>query len=327
MCWFLRRLFWFFAMTVVVSAQSQETAEVSALRVAADGGNLSAMRELGDHLYRGDRIAVDQAKAVEWYTRAASGGDTLAMTRLAYYLSHVKKDYAGALEWYRKAADRGEALAMNNLGQMYQQGKGVDGIMPRRCSGTARRWTSGCRRRIPISGFFMPADWGFRAMMPGAGMVSWRGRSAGEVGAMYNMGRFYDTGRAVPKDEAAALEWYLRGANAGDRDSMYQAGMHFRDGRGADAIAEAAAIWFRKGAELGDPNAMLELGRSYWKGLGVPPDPAEAFRWYRKSAELGNLQAMYDVAMAYESGVGPRRMITRPLHGCGCRQSVVLHGR
>jgi len=47
----------------------------------------------------------------------------------------VLQDYAEAVRWYRKAADQGYAIAQYDLGNMYDQGKGVP-----QNYGEARRW-------------------------------------------------------------------------------------------------------------------------------------------------------------------------------------------
>ena len=37
----------------------------------------------------------------------------------------VQKDYAQAVKWYRKAAEQGDAMAQGSLGFMYENGRGV----------------------------------------------------------------------------------------------------------------------------------------------------------------------------------------------------------
>ena len=80
----------------------------------------------------------DNARAVEWYTRAAEAGYAEAQYNLGYMYEQgrgVPQDYAKAVEWYRKAADNGEAAAMYSMGLMYDQGTGVQANLSE-----AQRW-------------------------------------------------------------------------------------------------------------------------------------------------------------------------------------------
>ena len=56
------------------------------------------------------------AKAVEWYTKAAEKGNSNAMYNLGNSFHHgqgVEKNLARALEWYTKSRDAGDADAQD----------------------------------------------------------------------------------------------------------------------------------------------------------------------------------------------------------------------
>ena len=58
----------------------------------------------------------------------AEAGDAksqLALARMHYNGDGMTKDDAKAAEWYQKAAAQGSAMAQYNLGMMYQKGEGV----------------------------------------------------------------------------------------------------------------------------------------------------------------------------------------------------------
>ena len=86
------------------------------------------MTSLGALYANGQGVALDYAKAREWYEKAIDKGDATAMTGLGW-LYHggrgVSQDYAKAREWYQKAADKGDAGAMANLGVLHDNGQGV----------------------------------------------------------------------------------------------------------------------------------------------------------------------------------------------------------
>ena len=66
------------------------------------------MRSLGfAYDYGKGGLTEDEAKAVEWYQKAAEAGDAIAMNNLGDYYEYGPKDEAKAMEWYRKAAEAG----------------------------------------------------------------------------------------------------------------------------------------------------------------------------------------------------------------------------
>jgi len=68
-------------------------------------------------------VALDYAKAREWYEKAADKGYVRAMINLGALYGEAQ-DYAQAREWFEKAADKGNVRAMINLGALY--GKAQD---------------------------------------------------------------------------------------------------------------------------------------------------------------------------------------------------------
>ena len=77
------------------------------------------------------------------------------------------------------------------------------------------------------------------------------------VGAVeiYDLGRMYEFGRGVAKNDAEAVKWY------------------------------------RKAAEQGFARAQLNLGRMYFEGLGVAKDFAVAYKWFLLAGARGDERA------------------------------------
>ena len=68
------------------------------------------------------------AKAVEWYLKAAEQGESSAQYNLGIAYANgqgVEPSDAKAVEWLHKAAEQGDASAQYNLGEWYQTGRGV----------------------------------------------------------------------------------------------------------------------------------------------------------------------------------------------------------
>ncbi|MEW5755370.1 MAG: tetratricopeptide repeat protein, partial [Pseudomonadota bacterium] len=69
----------------------------------------------------------NHATAVEWYTKSAAQGYTIAQHNLGIHYENgwgVKQDYQQAAQWYGKAAEQGFGYAYYNLGLLYLNGKG-----------------------------------------------------------------------------------------------------------------------------------------------------------------------------------------------------------
>ena len=141
----------------------------------------------------------------------------------------------------------------------------------------------------------------------------------------------------MPKDEAAAVDWYRQAADAGDTQAMIRLGRMHEAGAGGLAQDDAKARdWFfskaaargntdakailvrsnsgpetedvlklRREAEAGDANAICQLGFKYGTGEeGFPKDEVEALKWYRKAADASNSTAMFNIGIYYEYGMG-----------------------
>ena len=93
------------------------------LRQAARGGNAPAAWALGMAIDPdGDRIRFDPAgaeEALEWFRRAATGGDVYGMTTMGIRLRQHGRDDA-ALPWLEEAVARGgDAMAAHTLGRIH----------------------------------------------------------------------------------------------------------------------------------------------------------------------------------------------------------------
>jgi TPR repeat protein len=143
----------------------------------------SALKDQGDRYYFGVNASKDNAKAREWYEKAADKGSVDAMVSLGVLYANgqgVAQDYAKAREWYQQAAVKGSADAMYNLGNLYDDGHGVAQDFSK-----AREW------------YEKAAD-------------------KGSVEAMFTLGLHYDYGHGVAQDFAKAREWYEKAADKGD---------------------------------------------------------------------------------------------------------------
>jgi uncharacterized protein len=67
---------------------------------------------------QGRGVRVDYAEAMNWYRRAADGGNDSAMYNIGLLFDEglgMDKNKTQAVFWYRKAADAGNVLAKTSL--------------------------------------------------------------------------------------------------------------------------------------------------------------------------------------------------------------------
>ena len=131
----------------------------------------------------------------------------------------------------------------------------------------------------------------------------------GDVEAALALGRFYQRGLpAVPRDFAAAREWFLRAERSNHPSAAYFLGVMSQSGQGIQADPKEAARWFTIAAQRGSPHAMFLLANTYRAGAGVARDEKKALELYEKAAEMEHPAALQALAMVYmygELGVSP----------------------
>src|SRR5882672_7128534 len=90
-------------------------------------------------------------------------------------------------------------------------------------------------------------------------------------------------------------------AEAGDAESQVELGRRYDKGEGVVKDQVEAVKWYRKAAEQNYAKAQYNLGVCYERGYGcrdgVAEDDAEAVKWYRKAAEQNYAAAQYNLAI------------------------------
>ena len=108
---------------------------------------------------------------------------------------------------FRKAADVGHPAAATELGQAYQEGRGVEQD-PKR---------------------------GARYLAAAA--------TQGDAEAQYLLAKAFANGRGVPEDEAWAARWYGKAARQGQIESQYAYGVLLAAGKGVPSDPVAGTAW------------------------------------------------------------------------------------
>lgn len=82
---------------------------------------------VADKYFYGRNVAINYAKAFEWYKEAADYGNAEAMNKVGYCYDHgkgVTSNAKGAFKYFHQAAEKGLAIAQANLGLYYAGGLG-----------------------------------------------------------------------------------------------------------------------------------------------------------------------------------------------------------
>jgi TPR repeat protein len=198
---------------------------------------------------------------------------------------------------YRLAADQGSAEAQYRLGHLHEYGDGVEPYFDTAMEWYAKAAAQGdknARIKVELRDQYV------------------RGLDLAKQGhqhAQYQVGRMYEYGMGVPKDEQEAARWYRLAAEQADLKSQERIGQLLEEGTGVPQDPEEAARFYQKMAEqlrfkadLENAQAQFELGRLYERGRGVDESIETALHWYLLSAKKGNPQAQYRLGRLYMEG-------------------------
>jgi len=270
---------------------------------AAAKGHAGAQNNLGMMYDQSIGVPRDSAKARELYVSAANAG--LADAEFNVGLDFAsEKNFEDARKWYQKAADQGHLRALNNLGNIYLLGRGVPVDLEQAKKYLIKPATAG----IAVSQFGMAAAFFFQK--DAAEAMPWLRRSmqGGYIWAYSRYARSLYYAEGVERDVAAALDLARKLAKRGDGNSQaLVAHILLANTEKMPADAKEAYEFARKSAEQGNSYGQRILGSCYYRGFGVKQDAAEAVHWYRLSAEQKDATAACNLAELLESGSGTAR--------------------
>jgi TPR repeat protein len=92
---------------------------------------------------------------------------------------------------------------------------------------------------------------------------------AGDSGCQLNVGNYYDDGKGIRRNRAAALYWYKRAYRRGDAATAHNIGIMWRN----ECQPKRALSWFRRAVKMEDDEANLEIAKYY---IGDEKSPRKA---------------------------------------------------
>lgn len=194
---------------------------------------------------------------------------------------------AQARESLLRMASAGSARAQNAVGNLYNQGQGVE-INPE----LANTWF----RKSASAGFVLAQfslawnqDHGIGTPVDFALALDNYRRAAeqGHPSAMNNAGVMLERGRGTPVDRKAAFDWHMRAAETGLARGAYNVGTYLEWGIVGATDRKRALAYYLSAGNTGFPQAQLKVAQAYEYGWDGNPDKNTAIDWYKRAALQG----------------------------------------
>jgi len=127
--------------------------------------------------------------------------------------------------------------------------------------------------------------------------------AGGSLSAAFILGRLYDEGWGVKKDDAAAFRWYRVAAEGGLPEAFYFVGSAYAFGSGVRRDKRKGFAWFEKAAAAGDETGAYMVALAIIDGTGVRRDRRRGLARMHAEARRGSRDAMdYLAAHHLEAG-------------------------
>lgn len=200
-----------------------------------------------------------------------------------------KQDYKTALDELAPLAKEGNPDALNMVGQMYENGWGVEKDEKK----AVRYYNRGASlgHLDSVNSLRAYKDKGYKvelkSVIPAA--------ESGDAKAQNRLGEMAEFGYGMERDPNIALQWYLKAADQGYVAAQHNIGRCYNFGTGVEQNFSEAESWYRKAAEQGHTDAMFFLGTLYSNNHGAQNDTNTnilAYAWMHNAAELGNRTAV-----------------------------------
>ncbi|KAL8998963.1 MAG: hypothetical protein Q9169_002069 [Polycauliona sp. 2 TL-2023] len=203
----------------------------------------------------------DAVKAMQWYQRAATLGDTPAMYKMGVIqlkgLLGQPKSASAALSWLQRAAkqaDKENPHALHELALLYESPNSIEGL----------RQDDEHAKQL----FMEAANLGYKF-------------SQFRLGCAFEYGLF-----GCPIDPRQSIAWYSKAAVQDEHQSeLALSGWYLTGSEGVLQQSDTEAyLWARKAAQAGLAKAEYAMGYFTEVGIGAPANIEDAKRWYWKSA-------------------------------------------
>lgn len=121
-----------------------------------------------------------------------------------------------------------------------------------------------------------------------AAMQSYRAAAeAGHSAAQFYLGRRYETGEGIARNDSLALEWYVKAATKGHSTAANNIGAMIFSGRAGARDQARALAWYLRAGALGDGVALSNIAAYYRNGAVFARDVAKEYFWEALALRYG----------------------------------------
>ena len=236
------------------------TDAVSYYETAANEDYPEALTKLGYMYEKGIYYNRNQTKALEYYEKAASLGDSLAMNYVGLNL-YKNQRYTEAVEMFKKSKELGCARSSNNLGLCYEQGLGVNQDLDQAIA----CYKESANKKYPQ--------------------------------AMFNLGYLYlkkaKTSESIEEFDEAA-NWLRAAIEEDDKmaEPQFYLGFLFERGLGVSQNLKTAITYYERAYALGYLEAGMNLASLYLDREKECFDEQKGIELMRKAMERGDERAI-----------------------------------
>lgn len=227
--------------------------------------------------------------------RAIDNGDLLAINDLGVVYER-KEDYESALDCYLRASKYGLGIAMCNIGNMFENGLGVDQsyikaikyyqkAIKHKCSfachslATLYRLGRGVEKNEKLA---------LSLNIKGAKLER---KTPEQCINAVELSYFYDKGIGTKYNKRKAFKYALLAAKKNDPVGLYNVAECYLYGKGTFKNIKKAKTLLLKAIKLGYGDAFYKLSEFYEKGLGVKQDFEAAGLWLVEAIKHNSFRA------------------------------------
>ena len=285
---------------------------VQLLTRAADKGDGKALEELYKLYYYGSHsgapeIKKDTEKAVSIIKPYAENGNAVAQRLLGNYYYYEKDSNKKALEWYLKAADGGDAEAMVEAADIYAFKDDVESEKKMLLKAAELNYADA---EINLAICYQSYERDDETYDYEQAMYWYkRAYEHGSANAASHVGEMYLNGEGVTKDEKQAFDWFKKAHEKGSVYGTYLCGKCYMEGTGV-AQDKKKGIKLYTRVERFESRAQYALGLCYLEGDGVKKNLKTAVDYLKKAARkeatydnVASKDAEYKLFELYRSGV------------------------
>jgi TPR repeat protein/serine/threonine protein kinase len=212
------------------------------------------------------------------------------------------------LDACQQACQSGRSLGCNDLGQIYEQGLGIE---KKDATRAADLYDQACSAGNPLScknleNMYSTGKWVAKDEVHAAELHQ-KACDSGEMKGCSNLGAVYELGNGVEKkDKKRAAELYQKACNSGEVDGCRRLARMVANGNGvANLDSNQVVELLQKACNGGDMALCRDLALRYETGNGVnTKDEKRAAELYQKACNGGEMSGCTHLGGMYKDGTG-----------------------